>query len=148
MSTLSVVLAVVGGFVVLWLLLVGTLWIAARRQSRGSDLRGMVRLVPDIIRLVTRLARDSSLPGGVRLRLALLLGYLALPIDLVPDVVPVLGYADDVVVAAVRDVDMEDLVSESGTCDTVSLPPRQSSKRARAFVRKPSPLASQVHTVL
>ncbi len=100
MSTLSVVLAVVGGFVVLWLLLVGTLWIAARRQSRGSDLRGMVRLVPDIIRLVTRLARDSSLPGGVRLRLALLLGYLALPIDLVPDVVPVVGYADDVVVVA------------------------------------------------
>jgi uncharacterized membrane protein YkvA (DUF1232 family) len=99
-STLSVVLAVVGGFVVLWLLLVGTLWIAARRQSRGSDLRGMVRLVPDVARLVTRLARDPSLPRGVRVRLGLLLGYLALPIDLVPDVVPVVGYADDVVVVA------------------------------------------------
>ena len=51
------------------------------------------------------------------------------------------------VVAAVQDVDMEDLVSESGTCDMVPLPPRQSSKRARAFVRKPSPLSEKVHTV-
>jgi uncharacterized membrane protein YkvA (DUF1232 family) len=40
------------------------------------------------------------LPRGVRRRLALLLAYLAFPIDLVPDVVPVLGYADDVVVIA------------------------------------------------
>jgi uncharacterized membrane protein YkvA (DUF1232 family) len=99
-STLSVVLAVVVGFVVLWLLVVGLMWVGARRQSRRSDLREMVRLVPDVAPLVTRLARDSSLPGGVRLRLALLLGYLALPIDLVPDVVPVVGYADDVVVVA------------------------------------------------
>jgi uncharacterized membrane protein YkvA (DUF1232 family) len=56
--------------------------------------------VPDVARLVTRLARDPSLPRGVRVRLGLLLGYLALPIDLVPDVVPVVGYADDVVVVA------------------------------------------------
>jgi uncharacterized membrane protein YkvA (DUF1232 family) len=99
-STLSVVLAVVGGFVVLWLLVVGALWFAARRQSRRADLREMVRLVPDVVRLVTRLARDPSVPRGVRVRLGLLLGYLALPIDLVPDVVPVVGYADDVVVVA------------------------------------------------
>ena len=50
-----------------------------------------------VLWLVARLARDRSLPGGVRLRLWLLLGYLALPIDLVPDVLPVIGYADDVV---------------------------------------------------
>lgn len=99
-STLSVVLVVVGGLVVLWLLAVGALWLAARRQSRRAELREMVRLVPDVVRLVTRLARDPSLPRGVRVRLGLLLGYLALPIDLVPDVVPVVGYADDVVVVA------------------------------------------------
>jgi uncharacterized membrane protein YkvA (DUF1232 family) len=33
-------------------------------------------------------------------RLWLLLGYLLSPVDLVPDVIPVLGYADDVVVVA------------------------------------------------
>jgi uncharacterized membrane protein YkvA (DUF1232 family) len=36
----------------------------------------------------------------VRVRLWLLLGYLALPIDLIPDFVPVLGYADDAVIVA------------------------------------------------
>lgn len=36
----------------------------------------------------------------MRVRLWLLLGHLLSPVDLVPDVVPVLGYADDVVVAA------------------------------------------------
>jgi uncharacterized membrane protein YkvA (DUF1232 family) len=34
----------------------------------------------------------------VRVRLGLLLGYLAIPVDLVPDFVPVLGYADDAII--------------------------------------------------
>lgn len=37
-------------------------------------------------------------PGTVKL--GLLLVYLASPIDLVPDFVPIIGYADDVVVVA------------------------------------------------
>jgi uncharacterized membrane protein YkvA (DUF1232 family) len=53
-----------------------------------------------VVRLVRRLAADGSLPRGVRIRLWLLLGYLLMPIDLVPDFIPVLGYADDVVVVA------------------------------------------------
>ena len=52
-----------------------------------------MRLLPDLLRLLRRLAADGSLPRGVRVRLWLLLGYLALPIDLVPDFIPVLGYA-------------------------------------------------------
>lgn len=100
MSTWGVVGAVVGGVVLLWALLVLVLWLAARRESQRVDLRELLRLVPDLVRLVTRLARDPSLPRGVRVRLVLLLGYLALPIDLVPDVIPVVGYADDVVVVA------------------------------------------------
>jgi uncharacterized membrane protein YkvA (DUF1232 family) len=99
-STWGVVGAVVGGVVLLWALLVLVLWLTARRESRRVDLRELLRLVPDLMRLVTRLARDPSLPRCVRVRLVLLLGYLALPIDLVPDVIPVVGYADDVVVVA------------------------------------------------
>jgi uncharacterized membrane protein YkvA (DUF1232 family) len=57
-------------------------------------------LLPDVVRLVRRLAADRGLPRGVRVRLGLLLVYLLSPIDLVPDFLPVIGYADDVVVVA------------------------------------------------
>lgn len=87
-----------GGLLLAWLLLVGALW---RARPDDVRLREAARLLPDVLRLAGRLARDGSLPRGVRLRLWLLLGYLASPVDLVPDVVPVLGQADDVVVALV-----------------------------------------------
>lgn len=90
-------LSAAAGVVLLWLGLVLALWLARPDAVR---LRELVRLLPDLLRLLSRLARDRSLPGGVRLRLWLLLGYLALPIDLVPDFVPVIGYADDAVVIA------------------------------------------------
>jgi uncharacterized membrane protein YkvA (DUF1232 family) len=94
---LQVVVGLLGGLLLLWLVLVGVLW-----ASRPDDLRlrDAVRLLPDLLRLVTRLAADDTLPRGVRVRLWLLLGYLAMPFDLVPDFVPVLGYADDAVVVA------------------------------------------------
>ena len=90
-------LAAAAGLVLLWLLLLGALLVA---KPRGTGLKDALRLLPDLLRLLPRLARDRSLPGGVRVRLWLLLGYLALPIDLVPDVIPVLGYADDAILVA------------------------------------------------
>jgi uncharacterized membrane protein YkvA (DUF1232 family) len=90
-------IAVVGGVVALWLVLVLLLW---RARSTAVGARAALRLLPDLVRLVRRLAADRSLPRGVRVRLWLLLGYLVSPVDLVPDVVPVIGYFDDVVVAA------------------------------------------------
>src|SRR6266550_870077 len=53
-----------------------------------------------VLRLLPRLAADASLPRGVRVRLVLLLAYLASPIDLVPDFIPVIGYADDAIIVA------------------------------------------------
>lgn len=77
-----------------WALLVALLWRARPDEGR---LREALRLLPDVLRLLSRLARDRALPRGARVRLWLLLAYLALPLDLVPDVVPVIGYADDAV---------------------------------------------------
>ena len=82
----------------LWLVLVAVL--ATARPRRGA-LGEALRLLPDLLRLVARLARDPTLPRGVRLRLWLLLAYLAMPIDLIPDFVPVLGYADDAILVAI-----------------------------------------------
>lgn len=81
-----------------WLLLVVALLLV---RPRGNLIYEAARLLPDTVRLIRRLAADDTLPRGVRIRLALLLGYLALPIDLVPDFIPVLGYADDAIVVTV-----------------------------------------------
>ena len=78
-----------------WLALVIALLIA---RPSTNVITESLRLMPDLVRLVARLARDQALPGEVRLRLGLLLAYLAFPLDLIPDVVPVVGYADDVIV--------------------------------------------------
>ncbi|AIY44365.1 YkvA family protein [Mycolicibacterium fortuitum] len=81
-----------------WLVLVIAL-LALR--PRGNLLKEALRLLPDLLRLIRRLAADKSLPRGVRIRLALLAVYLALPIDLIPDFIPVLGYADDAIIVTV-----------------------------------------------
>ena len=94
---MRVLVAVVGGLLLLWLVLVLALW-RARPDELGA--REALRLLPDVVRLVRRLAADRALPRGVRVRLWVLLVYLLSPIDLVPDFLPVIGYADDVVVVA------------------------------------------------
>ncbi len=93
----TTLIAVVAGFVLLWFAL-----LIALAVTRPADLRvtDILRLLPDTVVLLRRLAADPDLPRGVRVRLLLLLAYLALPIDLIPDFIPVLGYADDAIVVA------------------------------------------------
>ena len=97
MNWWQLVVSVAGGLLLLWLVLLVVLW---RVRPDGMTTTAALRLLPDLVRLVRRLAADRELPRGVRIRLWLLLAYLLMPIDLVPDFVPVLGYADDAVVVA------------------------------------------------
>lgn len=92
-----IVLGVVAGVALIWVGLVAALWIT---KPDEVGVRETLRLLPDLLRLLKRLAADPAMPRGIRVRLALLLAYLALPIDLVPDFIPVLGYADDAIVVA------------------------------------------------
>jgi uncharacterized membrane protein YkvA (DUF1232 family) len=94
------VVAIASGILVAYVALLAALLVSARRHPEALGLRDVLRLLPDLLRLLRGLATDRSLPNGVRVRLVLLIGYLVMPIDLVPDFVPVLGYADDVVVVA------------------------------------------------
>jgi uncharacterized membrane protein YkvA (DUF1232 family) len=87
------------GLLLVWLVLIAALLLAGRRYERPG-LREMLRLLPDLLRLLKRLAGDRDLPRGVRVRLWLLLVYLAVPIDLIPDFIPVIGYADDAIIVA------------------------------------------------
>lgn len=85
---IRVLLAVGVALALTWVALVIALLVA---RPKGSLLAEALRLLPDVLRLLRRLAGDRSLPRAVRIRLWLLLGYLAIPIDLVPDFVPVLA---------------------------------------------------------
>ena len=88
---------VILGFTVLWVGLVVALWIATPDET---GLRVTARQLPDSLRLLKRVAGDPTASRGIRIRVALLLGYLAMPIDLIPDFIPVIGYADDAVIVA------------------------------------------------
>jgi uncharacterized membrane protein YkvA (DUF1232 family) len=81
-----------------WAVLVATFYVLGRRHDDPARLRDAMRLLPDVVRLLRRLASDASLPRGVRVRVVLVGLYLALPVDLVPDFIPIVGFADDVVV--------------------------------------------------
>src|SRR5262249_16809672 len=94
---LDLLLAVAAGVVLAWVALIAVLVVA---RPRGALLRQALRLLPDLLRLLARLAADRSLPRRTRVALALLLAYLAFPFDLVPDFIPVLGYADDAIIVA------------------------------------------------
>lgn len=76
------------------------LWWYARRHPETVTMKDALRLLPDLLRLIRRLAADRTVATGVRVRLALLLAYLLSPLDLVPDFIPVIGYADDAVIVA------------------------------------------------
>jgi uncharacterized membrane protein YkvA (DUF1232 family) len=94
----QILAGVAGGLLLLWLVLLAVLW---RTKPDTARLRDGLRLLPDLIRLLRRLAADPQLPRGVRVRLVLLLAYLLSPIDLVPDFIPILGYADDAIIIAI-----------------------------------------------
>ena len=82
--------------VAVWVVLIVVLWLIRPRDVRAGEL---VRLVPDILRLVRDLIADRSVPGSVRGALVFLLAWLVNPIDLIPEFIPVLGPLDDVIVA-------------------------------------------------
>jgi uncharacterized membrane protein YkvA (DUF1232 family) len=100
MSGWAVAAAAAGGVLLVYAVLVVLLVRHAKGHADPVTLRDAVRLLPDILRLVRRLAADTELPVGVRVRLMLLLAYLLLPIDLIPDFIPVIGWADDAIVVA------------------------------------------------
>lgn len=83
--------------------------------ARSAQLRILARdlahLLPNLVKLLTRLLRDPRVPRRSKILLGGLVAYLASPIDLLPDAIPVLGLADDVLLTVYA---VNHLVSKAG----------------------------------
>lgn len=67
---------------------------------------GLLLFLPDFVVLIFRLLKDPRVPAAAKVKLGLFVVYLASPIDVIPDFIPVLGQMDDLVAAVlvVRDI--------------------------------------------
>lgn len=91
-----------------WLLVAGLVTVAVYlgcvgaliALGRRTDAKALVRFVPDCLVLGKRLIGDPRVTPGAKVALGLLVVYLASPIDLVPDFIPVAGQLDDAIVTA------------------------------------------------
>jgi len=68
---------------------------AFRPPRDPQEAIAMMRKMPAYARLVWALARDPRVPTRQKLVLGAIAGYIALPFDIIPDFIPVIGQLDD-----------------------------------------------------
>ena len=74
--------------------------LAFAAAGRRKAARAIAGFVPDCVVLFTRLLKDPRLATRHKLLVAALLPYLASPIDVIPDFIPIAGQLDDAVLVA------------------------------------------------
>jgi uncharacterized membrane protein YkvA (DUF1232 family) len=70
-----------------------------------------ILIVPNIVKLVGRLLADPRVPRRSKIALGAAAAYVASPIDLVPDIIPVIGWADDILFLLMA---VDGLITRSG----------------------------------
>jgi uncharacterized membrane protein YkvA (DUF1232 family) len=96
MTLWQVTLIALAGLTLLYAGLVGALVLAGRR----ADAAALARFVPDCVVLFRRLLSDPRVSRGRKVLLLALVAYLVMPLDLVPDFIPVAGQLDDAILVA------------------------------------------------
>ncbi|WP_091044628.1 DUF1232 domain-containing protein [Glycomyces sambucus] len=71
----------------------------ARRLPPGI-MRDLVAFIPDLVTTVRRLRSDPEVPRRAKIALLVAAVWVASPIDLIPEFLPVIGPLDDIVVVA------------------------------------------------
>jgi uncharacterized membrane protein YkvA (DUF1232 family) len=94
MSWWQWLLIALGALVLVWAGFVALLY----ATGCHAEARELATFIPDCIVLVHRLLHDPRVPRRRKLLLVGLIGYLALPFDIVPDFIPVAGQLDDVII--------------------------------------------------
>ena len=78
----------------------GALVLAFVAAGRRTDARAIAGFIPDCVVLIKRLMGDPRVPRRRKALLWLVIAYLAMPIDIIPDFIPVAGQLDDAIVVA------------------------------------------------
>ena len=68
--------------------------------EKPTDLKEYLLLLPRLLKLLYRLSRDPRVPARSKATLFILGGYLASPVDLIPDFIPGVGQLDDIAIIA------------------------------------------------
>ncbi len=65
-----------------------------RKEAKGF-LKGVIMLIPNFLKLMGRLFKDSRVPLAEKAMLVGAIVYVVSPLDLIPDVIPFIGQVDD-----------------------------------------------------
>jgi uncharacterized membrane protein YkvA (DUF1232 family) len=68
--------------------------------GRHTEARALATVIPDCVILFKRLLADQRVSGWRKVLVLALIAYLAMPIDLVPDFIPIAGQLDDAIIVA------------------------------------------------
>ena len=118
-----------GAVVACW----GLLVVLARRLPPGTA-RDLAAFIPDCVTTVRRLRADPRVPRRAKVVVVLAGLYVASPVDLIPEFLPVIGPLDDIVVVALalryagrrvpRDVLLAAWPGDPGLIERLLGPPR------------------------
>lgn len=82
------------------------------RSLQGRQLmQDAVLMMPNLVKLVARLLKDPRVPRRAKIILGMAAAYVASPIDLIPEMIPVIGWADDVLIIMFA---LDALISRAG----------------------------------
>jgi uncharacterized membrane protein YkvA (DUF1232 family) len=95
--------ALLGALISVLVLLVAAWFIMRRARREVRALASRVYKLPwqQKVALAIGLMRDERVPTGLRMLPPLIILYLAMPLDLIPDFIPVIGQLDDIMVVLV-----------------------------------------------
>jgi uncharacterized membrane protein YkvA (DUF1232 family) len=94
----GLIVGLAAALVAVWALLLLVFWLL---RPKDVPVREVVRVIPDVLRLLRSLVTDRAVPLDVRLVLVGLIAWILSPVDLIPEFIPGLGPLDDVIVAIV-----------------------------------------------
>jgi uncharacterized membrane protein YkvA (DUF1232 family) len=69
-------------------------------RPKGLGWRAVTGFFPNVLRLLRGVYSDPEVPRTVRIRVWIAIAYNIQPINLIPDFIPIIGFADNIVVTA------------------------------------------------